>query len=82
MVVNPDELDFPRRPGVYLFKTSNERVLYIGKATELRSRIRSYFSANPDRVMITELVAKAEKVDFVITYNPTEALVLERQLIR
>jgi excinuclease ABC subunit C len=82
MVVNPESLDFPRRPGAYLFKPSDERVLYVGKATDLRSRIRSYFSTNPDRVMIPELVAKSHKIDFIITNNPSEALVLERQLIR
>jgi len=69
-------------PGVYLFKTSNGRVLYVGKATRLSDRIRSYFASTPDRAMIPELVARADDVECIVTPSPSEALVLERQLIR
>lgn len=82
MAVDPTRLDLPRRPGVYLFKAATGRVLYVGKATDLRGRVRSYFASNPDRDMVPHLIAAAETVDCIVTHTPREALVLERQLIR
>jgi len=80
--VSSSSLDLPDSPGVYLFKNKAGRVLYVGKATSLRSRTRSYFAKNPDRAMIPELVEKSDDISFIVTNNPSEALVLERQLIR
>ena len=82
MPVDAQGLDLPAKPGVYLFKRSDERVMYVGKATILRDRVRSYFSKNPDRAMIPLLVEEADYVDCIVTQNPSEALMLERQLIR
>ena len=79
---DPKTLHLPTQPGVYLFKTDNDRVLYVGKATHLKDRVRSYFAKNPDREMIPTLVAKADLVDCIVTSTPGEALILERQLIR
>ena len=55
MAVDQGKLDLPKEPGVYLFKRADDRVLYVGKATDLRSRVRSYFAKNPDREMIPRL---------------------------
>jgi len=77
-----DAKSFPKKAGVYLFKTEQGRVLYVGKATRINERVRSYFSSNPDRKMITELVAKSDKIEYIITTSPKEALILERQLIK
>ena len=82
MAVDPKTLHLPTQPGVYLFKTDKGRVLYVGKATHLKDRVRSYFAKNPDREMIPTLVAKANLVDCIVTSTPGEALILERQLIR
>jgi excinuclease ABC subunit C len=82
MVVDPKGLHLPTQPGVYLFKTTAGRVLYVGKATHLKDRVRSYFAKNPDRAMIPTLVSKADLVDCIVTGTPGEALILERQLIR
>jgi len=82
MPVTLDKVDLPAKPGVYLFRNSNERVLYVGKATVLSQRIRSYFSSNPDRAMIPELVKNSDDIECIITNSPQEALILERQLIR
>ena len=82
MTLDPHDLDLPQTPGVYLFKTSNGEVLYVGKATNIRQRVRSYFATNPDRAMIPKLVSKSADVDFIVTSGPREALVLEKQLIR
>lgn len=82
MPVDKPSLDLPRKPGVYLFTREDERVMYVGKATDIKSRVSSYFSKNPDREMIPRLVAEADRVDFIVTKSPSEALILERQLIR
>ena len=82
MVVVGSQIDLPSKPGVYLFKQKNERVLYVGKANNLKERVKSYFSKKPDRAMIPKLVTNSEKIDFIVTQNPSEALVLERELIR
>lgn len=82
MAIDPLRLDLPREPGVYLFKNKSKKVLYVGKATDIKSRVRSYFSPNPDRIMIPKLIEKSNQIDYIVTINPDEALILERELIR
>ena len=82
MPVTLDMVDLPAKPGVYLFRTSSQRVLYVGKATVLAQRVRSYFSSNPDRAMIPELVERSDEIECIVTNSPHEALILERHLIR
>jgi excinuclease ABC subunit C len=82
MTVDPSKLHLPRGPGVYLFKRQDGRVLYVGKATALKERVRSYFVKKPDREMIPTLVTEADFIDCIVTPNPREALTLERELIR
>ena len=82
MPVTLDKVDLPAKPGVYFFRNSKERVLYVGKATILSQRIRSYFSSNPDRAMIPDLVRNSDDIECIVTNSPHEALILERQLIR
>ena len=82
MALDPTGLDLPSKPGVYLFRRADERVTYVGKATDLRSRVRSYFAPNPDRRMVPRLVEDSDRVDFIVTKSPSDALILERQLIR
>lgn len=75
----------PDSPGVYLFKNSRGKILYIGKATSLRSRVRSYFAGNILETrgqLIEAMVGLAKKVDFVQTDTVLEALLLEANLIR
>ena len=82
MGVELASVKLPKKPGVYLFKSSEGRVLYVGKATKLSERIRSYFATNPDRAMIPKLIGAADDIECIVTNTPQEALVLERQLIR
>ena len=72
--------NLPRRPGVYLFRGRGDRVLYVGKATDLRARVRSYFSGD-DRRKVLPLLREAERVDHVVCASPLEAAVLEVRLI-
>ena len=82
MTVDASNLELPNKPGVYLFRRGDDRVMYVGKATDLRSRVGSYFAERPDREMIPRLVEDSDKVDCIVTQTPSEALILERQLIR
>ena len=82
MAVDSASLDLPRKPGVYLFKRADGRVQYVGKATNLRTRVRSYFAAKQERDKIPKLVAESDDVEYIVTQTPSEALILERQLIR
>ena len=49
MALDYSKMELPSEPGVYLFKRGDDRVLYVGKATNIRNRVRSYFAKNPDR---------------------------------
>jgi excinuclease ABC subunit C len=72
----------PTGPGVYLFKSRAGRVLYIGKAQNLRSRVRSYVSGGDGRIRVPQLVERAADVDVVVTRNVKDALLLENELIK
>jgi len=82
MAVEKDSLDLPRKPGVYLFRNNDGRVMYVGKATEIRTRVASYFSGSDGREMVPLLIEGSDEVDFIVTKSPSEALSLERNLIR
>ncbi|UCG52730.1 MAG: excinuclease ABC subunit UvrC [Candidatus Latescibacterota bacterium] len=73
----------PGEPGVYLFKDSKGRVIYVGKAKELRTRVRSYLRDGADgRHHIQFLLARAVTVDYMVTETEQEALILENNLIK
>ena len=73
----------PARPGCYLMKAADGKILYVGKAKNLRSRVRSYFRKSAglsDRIAI--MVSMVKKIDFTVTGNEIEALILENNLIK
>ncbi|MFC6864009.1 excinuclease ABC subunit C [Halomicroarcula sp. GCM10025817] len=72
--------ELPREPGVYQFETDADRVLYVGKAVDLRSRVRSY--GDPRGTRIAKMVARADRIDFAVTDTETQALLLEANLIK
>jgi len=72
----------PVRTGVYLMKDREGKVIYVGKAKNLRSRVRSYFKGNDTRPMIPFLLARIEDLDFVVTDTEKEALILENNIIK
>ena len=71
----------PRAPGVYLFRDRDGRVLYVGKATNLRSRVRSYFSSD-DRRKVPQLLRETVSIDHLVCRGPFEAAVREIRLIQ
>jgi len=71
----------PRRPGVYLFRDRAGRVLYVGKATNLRARVRSYFSSE-DRRKVPQLLRETERIEHRVCRGPFEAAIRELRLIQ
>ncbi len=73
----------PSSPGIYIFKDDKERVLYIGKAKNLKNRLRSYFQPSarldPRRA---SMVRKVKNISFIVTHTELEALALEANLIK
>ncbi|PKN60843.1 MAG: excinuclease ABC subunit C [Deltaproteobacteria bacterium HGW-Deltaproteobacteria-11] len=72
----------PRAPGVYLMKDGDDRILYVGKAKNLRARVRAYFGGTDGRAMIPFLVSRVQAVAFIVTATEKEALILENTLIK
>ena len=70
----------PRVPGVYLFRGRSGDVLYVGKAANLRQRVRSYFSTD-DRRKVGQLLRETQRIDHQVCRNGLEAAVLELRLI-
>ncbi len=78
------KFNLPSEPGVYLFK-KNKQILYIGKATSLKSRVRSYFAHDliwKRSPIISQMVEKANTIEFIKTDSVLEALILEANLIK
>jgi excinuclease ABC subunit C len=74
---------FPRKPGVYLMKDARNEVIYVGKAKDLRSRVRSYFQAGRDEFrLISEQFGQVADIDIVVTNSEAEALLLENNFIK
>ncbi|MFD1535881.1 DEDD exonuclease domain-containing protein [Nonomuraea guangzhouensis] len=71
----------PHSPGVYLFEDERGEVLYIGKSTNLRNRVRSYFTASETRPRIREMIGIAERVRHIVCTTALEAEVRELRLI-
>ena len=73
----------PQKPGVYQFKNAEGKVLYVGKAQNLRSRVRQYFqkSRSADS-RLDALVPKIRDLDLIVTDSEVEALILEANLIK
>jgi len=74
---------FPTASGVYLMRGEDETVLYVGKAKNLRARLRSYFNAAGDgRGQIPFLMNRVHRIDTMVTDTEKEALILENTLIK
>jgi excinuclease ABC subunit C len=74
--------NIPTESGVYLFSNKKNDIIYIGKANNLRSRVRSYFSDSNQSTKTKQLVSKISGIDWIIVNNETEALLLENRLIK
>ena len=72
---------FPATSGVYLMRSGDDTVLYVGKAKSLRNRVRSYFNRDRD-AKTTVLMKKVDRIEYVVCRNEYEALLLENNLIK
>ena len=72
----------PRSPGVYLMKDSAQKIIYVGKANNLKSRIGSYFTGKDTRPMAPFLMSRVHDIEFITTATEKEALILENNLIK
>ena len=84
MVFDQSKLDrLPDKPGVYLMKDRGGQVIYVGKASRLKTRVKQYFGATSDtRYFIALLDSTLADIDVIITTNEKEALILENELIK
>lgn len=74
--------DLPSKPGIYQYKDKNGTIIYVGKAKNLKNRVKSYFSTKKHNAKTTALVEKIYDLELIITDNEIEALVLENNLIK
>jgi excinuclease ABC subunit C len=75
--------EVPLKPGVYLFRDDNGRVLYVGKAINLRHRLGSYFgSEHRHEPRIALMLRRARSLEYILTVGETAALILENNLIK
>ena len=74
--------NLPANPGIYQFLDKSEKVIYVGKAKNLRNRVRSYFHTGITSVKTLALVKKVVDLQLIVTDSEVEALVLENNLIK
>ena len=74
--------DLTRKPGVYQMLDVNSKVLYVGKARNLKNRVTSYFRASGLATKTMAMVAKISRIEITVTQSETEALLLEQSLIK
>lgn len=84
MPFDPKQLEqFPMQPGVYLMKDAEGKVIYVGKAKQLKMRLKQYFAASGDsRPMVPFLIQQIGHIDTIIVPSEKEALLLENTLIK
>ena len=73
----------PTKPGCYLYKDSNGEIIYVGKAINLRNRVRSYFHKSANHTpKVQRLVKNIHDLEYIVVDSELEALVLECSLIK
>ncbi|MBI5834092.1 MAG: excinuclease ABC subunit UvrC [Armatimonadetes bacterium] len=83
MALDQTLANLPVQPGCYLMRDARRKVLYVGKATSLRSRVRSYFQAGAQHSpRIAQMVCQVDDVNYIVTASEVEALILEAELIK
>ena len=74
--------NLPQKPGVYRFYTKDDRVLYIGKAKNLKNRVSSYFQdGRPKNQRLTLMISQIDKIEYTVVKTEKESLILEANLI-
>jgi excinuclease ABC subunit C len=81
MTLDISKVAIPSHPGIYIMKDETEKILYIGKAKNLKNRVKSYFLKNQN-YKTQKLVEKIADIEFVLTDNEEEAFLLEANMIK
>lgn len=82
MALNIKKITIPNQPGCYIMKNSAGEVIYVGKAKNLGKRVKSYWRPNNPEWKNTELLREIKNIEFLITRNEMEALIMEARLIK
>jgi len=72
----------PTKPGIYLFFNKNKKLVYVGKATNLKSRVRSYFAGQKSPRPIESLIDEVKNIKWIVTDSVLEAIILEANYIK
>ena len=72
----------PDKPGVYIMRDIDDKIIYVGKAVNLRNRVRSYFRKNDKTERIKRMVSLIDHFEYIVVDNEAEALILECNLIK
>src|SRR3972149_79748 len=81
MAIDISKMAIPSQPGIYMMKDEDNKIIYIGKAKNLRNRVRSYFLKNQN-YKTQKLVQKIHDIEFILTDNEGEAFLLEANMIK
>jgi len=81
MTFDISKISIPKEPGIYLMKDNSGNIIYIGKAKNLRNRVKTYFTKNQN-YKTQKLVSKISDIEFVLTDNESEAFLLESNMIK
>ena len=83
MFVIEDELKkLPGKPGVYIMRDKEDKIIYVGKAVSLKNRVRQYFRKNNKTKRIQNMVQLIDHFEYIVTDTEAEALILECNLIK
>jgi len=72
----------PNKPGVYIMRDKEDKIIYVGKAISLKNRVRQYFRKNEKTARIEKMVSLVDHFDYIVVDNEAEALILECNLIK
>lgn len=73
---------FPNLPGIYFFKNGDNVIIYVGKAANLKERLRTYFQRDGADLKVSSIMQEYETLDYIVTMTETEALLLEARMIQ
>jgi len=71
----------PNEPGIYIMRNQSGEIIYVGKAKNIKKRVASYTPSRPHDAKTTQLIEEAENIEYIITDNEPEALILEAKLV-
>ena len=72
----------PNKPGVYVMRDKEDKIIYVGKAISLKNRVRQYFRKNNKTARIEKMVSLIDHFEYIVVDNEAEALILECNLIK